>query len=161
MEANQPINNQVLYSLVKSFTGNYRQIKKWLGDAKKILIIGTKPIDDPIPFSRCVYEVLKADGREVQYIEGVDSYRNSRTDWYHAIIHHGLLKDKNDMKTIVVENNEKGVSQLPIKLAEDIIKRSKHYNPDNFRYVNKSGIFGPEQIHTLYLYQVLSKKFTG
>jgi len=150
MATNPSINYQGLHSLVKSFIGNYKEIKKWLGNTKKVLVVGTKPTEDTVPFSLCVRAVLEADGKEVEYID--------KKSWYDAgKIRIGLMKG--DVKTLIVENSEKDVSQLPGRLAKDIIERSEYYNPNNFKYVNRHGVFSPDQTFSLYLSQSLSRKY--
>ena len=129
-----------------------KKIKKWLGDAKKVLVVGTNSINDTTPYSLSVRFVLEADGKKVEYID--------RKNWYDAGKMYLGLHESN-VKTIVVENNEEDVSRLPFKLAKDIIKQSEHCSPDNFKYINKDGVFGAEQTYSLYLCQVLSKKLTG
>ena len=131
-----------------------KKIKKWLGDAKKVLVVGTNSINDTTPYSLSVRFVLEADGKKVEYID--------RKNWQHfSKIYHGLIKDKSNVKTILVENDEKSISPFPLNIAKNIIKQSEHYDPDNFVYINKNGVYGPEQTYTLYLYQLLSRKFSG
>lgn len=135
---------------IDCFMGQYlREIKKWLGNAKNILVVGTKLTDDSIPLSICARSVLEADGKRIEYID--------KKDWYSTVkIHADLLRK--DVKTIVVENDRESISKLPVSLAKDIIK---HYDrSDNFKYVNRYGAFNAEQTLSLYLSQILSKKPT-
>jgi hypothetical protein len=125
-------------------------IKKWLGNAKEILLVYTKPKNNSVPFSVYMRSVLEADGKKVGYINQSD-FEKFRQVYGTTALNQGL-------KTVIVENNEKNISQVPLKLAKDIIRDSKSENSDNLRYITTEGFFTPEQIHSIYLYNVLRRK---
>ena len=127
-------------------------IKQWLGNAKKVLVVGTKPIYDKASYSLSVRSVLEADGKNVEYLESTNSH------YFDKI--YSLLRDRYDVKTIFVENNKKNIGQIPIRLARDLLKGSEYYNPNSIRIISSNGVFTPEQVHSLYLIQILNRKYT-
>ena len=126
-------------------------IKKWLGNAKEVLVVYSEPVSDPVPLSICVRSVLEADGKKVDYVEQSD-FKKAHGLYGESFLDIGL-------KTIIVENDEKMGSQVPFKIAKDVIKGPGHSNYDNIAFVSKTGVLSPEQAHSVYLANILSRKY--
>lgn len=153
MAMNSQINSQVLHSLVNNLMSNYRELKKWLGNAKEVLVVYTKPKSGQIPYSEGIRTVLEEDGKRVDYID--------QKDFQKAFRFYGKSLIDEGIKTIIVENEKnekKGVSLFTANLAKKIVKGSIS-NFDNVRYVTPKGVLNSDQAHSLYLYHILSRKY--